>query len=544
MKINIERLHFFKVFLCLLISTAATAQYQWSIPLKSLTSNETNEHPQAFLWIPENCKQVQAVVIGQHNMTEETIFNHREFRKEMSKLGIALLWITPAFDMLFDFNKTAGSDFESIMNDLAAVSGYSELKYVPAIPIGHSACASYPWNFAAWNPQRTLAVLSIHGDAPLTNLTGSGRPNPDWAHRNIDGVPGLMVEGEYEWWEERVQPALNFQQRFPNAAVSFLCDAGHGHFDISDELIDYLNLFIKKAVRFRLPNITPLNQPVKLIAVNPRSGWLKERWKKDSRPVYKAARYDLYKGDKNDAFWYFDKETADAAETFYDKARGKKEQYIGIIQDGSLLPFNQKSHARIIGKFATENDGLTFYAKAVFTDSLRNKTTLDHARGKVKISRICGPVKQVNDTTFKVNFYRMGLNNEKRTGDIWLLASNPGDKKYKSSVQQFNIRIPQYNKDGIEQHIRFPSIPDAKKGIKSITLNASSDSGMPVSFYVKNGPVEIRDGKLIFTKIPPRAQLPIKITIVAWQYGRTDEPKVKSAQSIEQSFYIIRNTAD
>ncbi|HEX9152158.1 MAG TPA: hypothetical protein VF842_08755, partial [Flavobacterium sp.] len=278
MKITLKKPIFLMTVLYCLTSIPVIAQWQWSVPVSSVISNETKEHPRAFLWIPQNCKQVRAVVIGQHNMTEEIIFENPKFRKELAKLGIAIIWVTPGFDMLFDFNKTAGQDFESIMNDLAVVSGYTELKYAPAIPIGHSAYATYPWNFAAWNPARTLAVLSIHGDAPLTNLTGFGRPNMDWGKRNIDGVPGLMVEGEYEWLETRVQPALDFQQRFPDTPVSFLCDAGHGHFDISDELIEYLNLFIKKAVQYRLPSVSLLDKPVKLIAVNPRNGWLKERW--------------------------------------------------------------------------------------------------------------------------------------------------------------------------------------------------------------------------------------------------------------------------
>jgi hypothetical protein len=373
----------------------------------------------------------------------------------------------------------------------------------------------------------------------LTNLTGSGKPNPDWGNRNIDGVPGLMVEGEYEWWEDRVQPALNFKQRFPQAAISFLCDAGHGHFDISDELIDYLNLFIKKAVQYRLPSKSALDQPVKLIAIDPYKGFLKERWKKDQEPSYASASYDQYKGDKKEAFWYFDKEIANATEAFYAKARGKKEQYLGFVQNGNLLDFNQKSHARILGKFTPTEDGLTFSLKAVFTDSLRSSITADHAQNKIRTSRICGPVEQINDTTFTVHFYRMGLNNEKRTGDIWLAASNSGDEKYKSSVQQFNLRIPQKNKDGADQHISFTSISNVKKETKSISLNATSNSQLPVYFYVKEGPAEIKDKKLVFTKIPPRSQFPVKVTIVAWQYGRVTEPKIQSAEPVAQTFYIL-----
>jgi len=542
MKILRSKIAFGLLLSILLISPffSVGAVYQWSVEVTSIVSSETNAHPRAFLWIPENCKQVRAVLIGQHNMTEELIFEHPKFREEMSKLGIAEVWVTPGFNFIFDFNNGAGEQFENIINALAGESGYNELKYAPAIPIGHSACASYPWNFAAWNPDRTLAILSIHGDAPLTNLTGSGQPNPDWGDRNIDGVPGLMVEGEYEWWEDRVQPALNFQQKFPNAAVSFLCDAGHGHFDISDELIDYLNLFIRKAVQNRLPKESPLDKPIKLIPVNPENGWLKERWKKDQKPQVPAASYLQYKGDRKDAFCYFDQETAEATENYYAQVRGKKEQYLGFSQDGKLLTFNPKLHARIAGKFEPAADGLTFHVRGEFTDTLRTERSNDHAKGNLIVSRICGPVEKLNDTTFTVRFYRMGLNNERRTGDIWLMASDPGDEYYKSTVQQFNIRIPFRNTEGTDQQIKFAYIPDVKSDTKSIDIKATSESGMPVYFYVQEGPVEIINGKLNFTKIPPRAKFPLKVTVVAWQYGSSKEPKVKTAEPVVQSFYLTK----
>jgi hypothetical protein len=262
-------------------SRGNAAVYQWSVPVTSVVSSETNDHPRAFLWIPENCRQVRAVVVGQHNMSEEDLFNRPAFRNEMTKLGIAMVWVTPAIDMIFDFHNGAGEKFQGMLNDLAQISGYTELRFAPVVPIGHSAAASYPWNFGAWSPQRTLAMISLHGDAPLTRLTGSGRPNPDWGNRNIDGVPGLMIEGEYEWWEERVQPALDYKMKHPKAPVSFLCDAGHGHFDVSEELVAYIRLFLKKAVQYRLPKTAPLDGPVSLKPVGTEKGWLKERWRKD-----------------------------------------------------------------------------------------------------------------------------------------------------------------------------------------------------------------------------------------------------------------------
>lgn len=71
------------------------AEWQWSVPVSKVIAPETGWHPQAFLWIPEDCMQVRAVMIGTHNMCEETLFENELFRREMKEAGVALIWITP-----------------------------------------------------------------------------------------------------------------------------------------------------------------------------------------------------------------------------------------------------------------------------------------------------------------------------------------------------------------------------------------------------------------------------------------------------------------
>lgn len=532
--------YFLVVLLSLFMQTTrvAAAPWQWSVEIKELISEETNAHPSAYLWIPENCKQVRAVLVGQHNMTEETIFEHSGFRENMAKLGIAEIWITPGIDQRWDVTKGTQQIFETMMKNLSEISGYTELEFAPVIPIGHSAMATYPWNFAAWNPERTLAVLSIHGDSPRTHLTGYGSANLDWGNHTIEGIPSLMVMGEDEWWEDRLITSFDYRREYPNAPLSYLADAGHGHFDISDELIDYLSLFLKKAVQYRLPNHSPSNTPVLLIPVEAKNGWLADRWRKNEKPTAEAASYDKYKGDKTHAFWYFDKEMADATEKYYANERGKTEQYIGFEQKGKLITFNPKSHVRMSPSFQPEADGVTFRLKAVYTDTLRNEYSQKHSTRPIRMSRICGPVEVVNDTTFTVRFYRMGLDNLKRTGSICLMASVKQDHSYRSAVQQVEIRIPYRNKEGIPQCIIFPKLSDVKASVKEITLKGTADSGLPVYYYVKEGPAEIKGDKLVLTKIPPRAKFPVKVTVVAWQYGRNGEPKVQTAEAVERSFYI------
>jgi len=53
---------------------------------------------------------------------------------------------------------------------------------------------------------------------------------------------------------------------------------------------------------------------------------------------------------------------------------------------------------------------------------------------------------------------------------------------------------------------------------------------------VKEGPAEIEGNKLVFTRIPPRSKFPLKVTVVAWQYGLAGE--VQTAEPVERSFFI------
>jgi hypothetical protein len=302
-------------------SLAPAEVWQWSVPM---------QNGRAFLWIPEGCKQVRAVVVGQHNMIEQGILEHPDLRKTLADLGVAEVWIAPPFDGVFQFDHGAGDKFNAMMKALADVSGYGELEFAPIIPLGHSACASYPWNFAAWNPGRTLAVLSVHGDAPQTNRTGSGHPNPDWGDRSIDGVPGLMVMGEYEWVEDRLQPLMDFQAKHPQVPLAMLAEPSSGHYNYNDRLIDFLGMFIRKAVAERLPADEPLDKAPVLKPIDPKQGWLVERWHLNKGRTIPPAPYAKYTGDRAQAFWCFDEEMARAIENYSADQPGKLPQLISI----------------------------------------------------------------------------------------------------------------------------------------------------------------------------------------------------------------------
>ncbi len=102
------------------------------------------------------------------------------------------------------------------------------------------------------------------------------------------------------------------------------------------------------------------------------------------------------------------------------------------------------------------------------------------------------------------------------------------------------MHIPFRNTEGATQKITFEPLENKKQGIKEIPLKAYSNSGLPVYFYIQEGPAEIKNGKLVITKIPQKAKFPLKITVVAWQYGRAIEPKIQSAEAVTQSFYMTK----
>ena len=449
------------------VGVGGSGMFQWSVELRRYISNETGKAPVAYLWVPEGCKNVKAVMLSQQNMTEEAIYKNPRFQAKMKKLGVAMVWVAPAFNNNWDPNSGAQNIFEELMANLADNSGHLEIAKAPIIPLGHSAQATFPWNFAAWNSNRTLCIISFHGDAPRTNLCGYGAANVEWGrNRNIDGIPGLMVEGEYEWWEARVNPALAFRMMYPESCISFLCDTGRGHFDCDDRTADYIAKFIQKSLEQRL------NADGSLRKLNPKEGYLAERFHSDmigtdgadkgkapenanvSRP--QPAPYALYKGDKHDAFWYFDKEMAELTEARYQETAGKKMQYVGFEYQGKLIPFNEKAQggmqikiedassekASSVNTNSKDKKAIRIHLKAVYTDASHNVLSSVHGKKAPHIEVICGPLKKINDTTFEVYPYEAGWDNPRRSFTAWVVAVADADGNYKGAVQPLRIDLP------------------------------------------------------------------------------------------------------
>ena len=115
------------------LQTVCAGEWQWVVTLKGFVSDETKKEPETFLWIPENCEKLSALMWSQQNMTEETLFEMPSFRDSLAEMGVGLIWIAPGIDQQWDVRKGTQKVFDQIMNDLAEVSGYTELREVPLI---------------------------------------------------------------------------------------------------------------------------------------------------------------------------------------------------------------------------------------------------------------------------------------------------------------------------------------------------------------------------------------------------------------------------
>lgn len=545
-------LHRFFALLALAASPVllTAAEWQWSVAVPA-PAEASNENPRAFLWIPTHCATVRGIVFGHHNMQEEGVLEHPAFRAAMSELGFAAVWVAPTFDRNFRYDQNAGERFETMLKELAEKSGYPELATAPLVPVGHSAAASLPWYVAAWKPERVVAGISFSGQWPYVPDPQNA---PQVAGVDIDSVPALVTLGEYEWADNRMGDGLKTRAAHPSLPLSAMGVPADGHFYATDEKIEFLALYLKKAAACRLPKNAPASGPVQLNPVDvTKTGWLVDRYRKGQAPAAPAAPVGHYKGDPAQAFWFFDAELAKAAEAFQQKHRGQP-ALLGYMQDGAVLPQTKGQHAQVLIPFKPEADGVTFKLAGAFLDTVPEGRPEKWAGKKagdtlapppadiapIAIKRITGPVRRISADTWELSFNRASFLNDRRGNEAWLAAIWPGNASWKQAVQQAVLRIPGSNREGTPQKITFNLPASLRYGTRTLKLTGTADSGLPLRYFVREGPAEIEGDTVRFLQLPPRTKFPVTVTIVAWQFGRGDAPKIQTASPVERALLITR----
>ncbi len=572
--------------------------WQWSVPVQFATGFG---QPRAYMWIPPNCSKVRGFVIGQNNMQEFSILENQPFRDSLATINFGVIWIAPAFDFQYNVQEGARDVFVQMMADLATASGYGEVKNVPCVPIGHSAASNFPFEFTAGTPERTLCAISNDGTFPY-DFGHLFAPNYQCG-KTADYIPQLTTIGEYEGGGQLVSTGntgkvFNRRSAHPYTPETMLPCSGEFHFATSQRKTNFMAYYIKKVAAIRLLTDATDTSLAVMKPIDPtKTGWLVDRWRTNIRPRYPRAPVGSYTGTKaligtsgEENFWCLDEEMAAKIEDF---------QSLYFRKKPTLLMYNQSPTAGVVGpqvpqnnnhvqchlNFYPLNDSLDFELSSSFadtipamsgrcagwmntTDTLTGNWTNAKVGDKVLhpsnpgasvIIREIGPLTILSrDTTTGITKCRMtlerGLNRTMTNYVQYCIFSlaHPGDANFKASVLQAEMGINVQNTTGLVQTINFAKLPDVAYNATTVSLNATSNLGLPVQYYIKEGPAQLSGSNLLITAIPPTAKYPVKVTVVAWQWGRDGvlAPNtagksvpypgqlVQTATPIENTFYI------
>ena len=484
-----------------------------------------------YLWIAPDCRRVRGVLVAGRNVPEHWLVGHPAIREACADSGLAILWCCPSF---FDSTIKDGNyhaDFvQRLLGALAAQSGYDELASVPWLPIGESMHIQMVLQIAKARPERCIAAVQIK----------YGLLNPP-----DTGVPMLLAVGTCDEWDQEKKDLLNqwknvsFQdglqhQRAATPAwpSSLLVEGGSGHCEGTEPMARYIAQYIRAAAHARLSadggaTLRPVDLDAGFVAGLPVPG---------AKPL-SPTRYRDCAPENRHLPWYF---TAELAQSAWAMAHinWNAETQVPVFADanGNPLPFGDRGIFSPL-PFTTATDGVTFQLHTAFLDKIPNgwvhaDTRLRHASGTPVVEWICGQIAPLGGNRFRIALDRTWGNSP-----TYVRVWHPGNDAFRLAVQPGELKLTP-NMNGKPQTITFDSITDQPADTAEISLRASSDAGLPVRFFVRCGPAEMHDARLVFTSIPPRSKLPITVTVAAWQWGRTTDPAIRTAAIIEKSFQL------
>ncbi len=545
---NILRLPAFCLMLTVSLSAVtawAGPVYQWSVRVPGYANKK-----RAYLWISPRLNRVRGLLVGVQNMLEQPAFADPIIRNACAKSGLGIVWISPGSTANHDSGLSLGNQFgppakagavlQRTLNRLATVSGYGEIRFAPLLVFGHSAAAPFVYGIPEWNPARIIAIIPDK----------CGFPSPGQAPLQ-PGIPVFHLEAEWSEWgvgwgslvKWDISDFIGARKKWPQSLTGEFLDAGTGHFDWCEKSAPLVAMFIRDAAKYRLPVHEPLNGPIKLKTIDPKTGWVIDITKYGT-PDTRAMPYSAFHGNPAHASWFFNRKLAQAVNNYMVQTLRKKPQMLNFIVNGKPASLAKNGFASIGAHF--NPDGVTFSVHARYlnhspTRLLWNGGPLGHASSPIQYWTIgSGALKQVGPHTFKVYLHRGGVRRQGPPWEPWIVAYSPGDAQYQSTDRPAHIWVAITNHAGKPQTIHFPRLANVRSGAQSIRLHATSSLGLPVQFFVVSGPVKLAadNRTLQFTTIPPRAKFPMKVIVGAWQWGRATHPRVQSAGPIYRSFYI------
>lgn len=500
-----------------------------------------------YLWVPENCAKLRGLLIMGTNVPEHMLVGHPAIRKVCEANNLGIIWSTPSFmnyrksvtkdnkqlNMALQYNVEVGF-LQQMLDGLAETSGYKEVATIPWLPMGESGHLLMVDALMEYSPERCMAGIFIKNNhlpphnRQVPTLTAFGT-SQEWGQDKVDMRKRWNDVGDaYE--SIRSQRRLN-----PNWSLSYVIDGTSGHFDCSERLVNYFAHYIDLISKARLsddgsPTLKPLKLEKGFLADLPVPGY-------ENKAIKEFTASDT---SNITAPWFLDKQSAIEAQSIAHINWKAATQLPGVLTDsGKIAPFIFNGISKYTPSDMGE-DGITFTVKGVMLDKLPDNfvgagEALPKTKEQPVTEWVCGQFKPLGNSKFRISLDRSWPNTANYVG-----VRQKGSDTLRAIFQPCGLTLPK-NNTGKPQKIAFDKIEDITVGTKSVSLSAKSDAGLPVEFYVVAGPAIIQNGKLVFTKIPPKSKFPVGVTIAAWQWGRSTEPKIKMAEIVKQTFYIKAN---
>jgi hypothetical protein len=473
------------------------------------------------------------------------LVGHSEIRKVCAENQLAIVWCPQSFmnwgkpkpgqkKMSEEYTTTVGF-LQSLLDELAKTSSYNEIATAPWLPMGESGHLLMVDSLVEEKPEHCIAAIFIKNNhvqpknrtVPTLVAYGSAQ---EWSQDKSD------IRTNWNNIDAAYKTVLNYRTQFPDWALSYVIDGHSGHFDVSEELALYFAHYIDLMAKARLP--TETNGPLKKIIFE--NGFVADLPVPghENQPVL---AYTEAQAEQRTKPWYADKISAQKGQSVA-RINWKAETQFPIYLDslGRELPHTFNGIVSI-DKVAMEEDEITFEVPRKMATEIPQGFTnagepLPTTPGLPDVLWLSGPLEPLGHGRF-----RIALDRTWPYGTATYLAlRKEGDEKIRTVVQPAGIEIKKLkNSEGKNQKITFAPIADVPVTATTVPLSATSDSSLPVLFYVSSGPAIIENGKLIFTGVPPRTKLPLAVTVCAWQWGSSREPKIKTADVVSQTFYLL-----
>ncbi|MDO8542223.1 MAG: hypothetical protein Q7S40_17425 [Opitutaceae bacterium] len=491
----------------------------------------------AYLWIPENCRRLRGLLILGENIPEHGLVGHPAIRAACSASDLGIVWCTPRFISFKERDEAPKTVafLQQLLDGLAASSGYTEVAIVPWLPMGESMHYRMLYQLLNHSPQRCIAGIFIKNALTLSR------------YQNRETPVLVAVGTAQEWYQDKTdirthwtdlsfyETMLKERAVFPDWPMSILIEAGSGHFDCTEAMTAHFAAYISAVVRARIPTdpskgLLPVAQSDGFVTGLPLPG----------RNTFEPTAYAKAEPAYRSMPWFFSETLAlDAFHTAAVNWQAASQLPAFVDAQGKAVPMAFRGITRPV-PFETGADGITFeiagcLLPAIPPGFVGAMAPLAIAPGTPTVEWICGSIVPLGQGRF-----RIALDRTWPKGPICVALRHKGTGKIRDVVQPGYLQL-EPNRSGFAQSITFAPIPDQPFGTDSVTLAATSDSGLPVRYFIVAGPAVVEGNILKLTPIPPRTRYPVEITVTAWQWGRSIEPQVRTAATVTRSFHVTES---